>query len=90
VNPSDEKLTVGEPHDRLTHLTDDMLKKMEESEYHEGNEKVIILIQDGNRGGLVLHGYEEDGEAVMDLLTHLKVILKIHGKDLVVMPINQG
>ena len=82
---SDEKRTL-EPHDRLTWLCDAMIKTLEAHPEH-GEEKCIIFLQDGKRSGLVLHGYDDDVEAMTDLLLHVRAIFRANGKDLHFVPI---
>ena len=55
-----------------------------------GEEKCIVFLQDGKRGGLVLHGYDEDTEAMADLLIHLKMIFRANGKDIAFVPVRDG
>lgn len=65
---SDEKRTT-EPHDRLTRLCDAMTQTLEQHP-ERGEEKCIVFLQDSERGGLVLHGYDSDTEAMTDLFLH--------------------
>lgn len=84
---SDAKRTEGEPHDRLTRLCDVMTRALEaDPEYRDGD-KVIVFLDDGDRGGIQLFGYESDVDAMADLLTHLKAIFEANGKTLMIMPI---
>lgn len=82
---SDERRTP-EPHDRLTRLCDAMTKTLEEHP-ERGDEKCIVFLQDGERGGLVLHGYDDDSEAMADLLVHLRAIFRANGKELLIAPL---
>ena len=85
---SDERRTL-EPHDRLTRLCDAMTEALE-AHPERGEEKVIVFLQDGERGGLVLNGYEKDTDAMVDLLVHLRAIFRANGKDLHIVPIGKG
>lgn len=77
----------GEPHDRLTRICDAMSATMDaHPEVHE-NDKAMIFIDDGKRGGIVLHGYESDVDALADLLTHLEAIFKANGMEMHLMSI---
>lgn len=79
---SDEPVrTEGEPHDRLTRLCAAMTEALD-AHPERGEEKCIVFLQDAERGGLQLHGYETDTEAMVDLLMHLRAIFKANGKDL--------
>jgi hypothetical protein len=44
--------------------------------------KCIVFLQDSERGGLQLHGYEEDTDAIVDLFVHLRAIFRANGKEL--------
>lgn len=71
-----------EPHDRLTRMCDAAITAFEgHPEYREGD-KCIVFLDDGTQGGLVLNGYEDDAEAMTDLLLHLRAIFRANGKDL--------
>jgi GTPase len=61
-----------EPHDRLTNLCDQMAQVLHEP----GNEDIkgIILLDDGEMGGIMQHGYDDQLEAFVDLYTHLKAM----------------
>lgn len=78
-----------EPNDRLTRLCDAMSRAYE-AHPEQGEEKVIIFMQDGNRGGLELIGYDDDSEAVTDLIVHLAAILKTNGLTLQLVPVPVG
>jgi hypothetical protein len=84
--PKDIRRTM-EPHDRLTRLCDTMISALESSPECGGEEKCIIFLQDGKLGGLVMHGYERDSEAMADLLIHLMAIFEANGKKLIVLPL---
>jgi hypothetical protein len=84
---SDAKRTEGEPHDRLTRLCDAMTKALEaDAEYRDGD-KAIVFLDDGDRGGIQLFGYESDTDAMADLLIHLKAIFEANGKTLMITTI---
>lgn len=83
------KRTVGEPHDRLTRLCDAMTDALD-AHPERGKEKCIVFLQDEKRGGLQLHGYDDDTEAMADLLVHLQVIFRAAGKKLIFAPLRGG
>ena len=58
-------------------------------EYDDGV-KCCVFLQDGERGGLVLHGYDEDSEAIADLFLHLRAIFRSNGSELVIAPLGGG
>lgn len=83
----DVRRTEGEPHDRLTRLSDAAVQAIEvHDEYREGD-KAIIFLDDGTRGGIVLHGYDDDTDAMADLIIHLKAIFEANGKQFLIAPL---
>lgn len=85
---SHEKRTQ-QPHDRLTRMCDAAIKAFEVHPEHREGDKCIVFLDDGKRGGLVLHGYEKDTEAMVDLLMHLRAIFHANGKDLHLVPLER-
>lgn len=75
-----------EPHDRLTRITDTMTKCLDQHPEATGNERCVVLLSDGDDGGLVLHGYENDTDAMVDILSHLKALCEANGKSLAFAP----
>jgi hypothetical protein len=71
-----------EPVDRMTRLCATMTDALEADPEYSDNIKCCVFINDGKRSGLVLHGYDEDGHAIADLLVHLQHLLKANGKKL--------
>ena len=86
---SDEIKSV-KPHDKLTRICEAMTLAMDCSEESTGQEKAIVLIQDGNRGGMVLHGYADDKEALADFMQHAEALFKTFGVKMKVMPMPGG
>lgn len=86
---SDPIRTEGEPHDRLTRLCDAMTRTLEaHPEYQEGDKCVVFLDSDVDRaGGLVMHGYDSDSEALADLFMHLRPIFEVNGRHLLFVPL---
>ena len=78
---TDEKRTENEPHDRLTRLAD-RIARMGKDDPDYDDEKMIVFLHDGDRGGIGLFGYDSDSEAVADMLIYLRSILRANGKDL--------
>lgn len=89
---SDEvKVTFGEPHNRLTRMCDAMATTLDEHpENPEKNVKAIILVNDEENNGIVMHGYDEAGDAMVDLLLHMKAIFAANGKRVMFAPIHEG
>jgi hypothetical protein len=74
-----------EPHDKLTRLCAQMTAVLDHSPQAKGV-KCIVFLDDGERGGLQLHGYEDDMEAMVDLFIHMKAIFEANGKQLAFAP----
>ena len=49
--------------------------------------RCIVFLDDGKRGGLQLHGYDNDTEAMADLLVHLRAIFAANGKTLEIVTV---
>jgi hypothetical protein len=77
--------TEGEPHDRLTRLCAAMTDALD-AHPERGDEKCIVFLQSeaDKRGGLQLHGYEDDTDAMVDLFMHLRAMFKAQGKELMI------
>lgn len=82
--------TVGEPHNRLTRLGNEVLDVLHSlPEYREGD-RCVVFLSDGERGGTALDGYSEDAEAMVDVLMHLRAVFEANGKTLAIVPIGRG
>lgn len=77
------------PHDRLTRISDAMSKTMDlHPEKLPGDRAVIFLdSRDENRGGICIHDYDDDIEAVVDLFVHLRAIMRANGKDMEIITV---
>lgn len=84
-----DEIRTSEPIDRLTRLCAAMTEALD-AHPERGDEKCIVFLQDGERGGLQIHGYEDDTEALVDLLIHLRAIFRANGKELVIAPLARG
>lgn len=76
----------GEPHDRLTQLCAEMTAVLDAKGEEVADVRGIVMLYDGQRGGVVLHGYDDDIEAMTDLFMHLKAIFEANGKSLLLIP----
>ncbi len=74
-----------EPQDRLTRVCDAMTNTFDAHPETRATDKCMVFLDDGSRGGIVLHGYEDSTDAFIDLLMHLKAIFKAQGKQLDLM-----
>jgi len=82
--------TEHTPHSRLTRICEAMTNTMDQHPETQPADKAIIFLDDGHMGGIVLHGYTDDTDALADLLTHLKALFEANGKTLAIVPIHEG
>lgn len=78
------------PVDRLTELCAVMTDALDAALEAGEEPKCIVFLQDGQRGGLQMHGYDDDTEAIADLFMHLKAIFEANGKTLLFAPLGTG
>lgn len=71
-----------EPHDRLTRICAAMTDALESHPEARGTEKCAIFLDDDGRGGLILHGWDDDTDALVHLFMHFRAIMRANGKDL--------
>lgn len=74
--------TENSPHDRLTRICARMTDAMDADPEHRDGDRAIIMLDDGWRGGIVLHGYDSDLDGLADLLAHVRAIFEANGKTL--------
>jgi len=82
--------TEGEPHDRLTRICDAMANTFDAHPEHREGDRCAVFADGGDRAGLVLHGYDDDAEALAAVFAHLRAIFRANGKDLLFAPIQAG
>jgi hypothetical protein len=78
------------PHDRLTELCAVMTDALDAALEPGEQPKCIVFLQDDERGGLQLHGYDDDLEAMADLFMHLRAVFRANGKDILFAPLGAG
>ena len=71
-----------EPQDRLTRICDEMSKVFHDHPEHRPEDKCVVFLNNGERGGLVLVDYDDHSEAMADLLMHLRAVFQASGKRL--------
>jgi hypothetical protein len=74
--------TEGVPHDRLTRIGDAMTVAFDVHAEHREGDRCIVFLQDGQMGGIAIHGYEDDSTAIVDLLLHIRAMFAANGKSL--------
>jgi len=77
---NDEVTAHDHPVDRLTELCAEMTTPLDKSE--NDDVKAIVFLNDGERGGIQLHGYDSQAEAMAELFLHMKAVFQSMGKDL--------
>jgi hypothetical protein len=74
-----------DPSDRATRLCAAMTDALEAHPEYGDDVKGAIFLRLGDQGGLVLHAYEDDADAVMDVVQHLQAIFEANGGDVSIM-----
>lgn len=92
--PAERPTRSEEPSERLTRLCAAMTDALD-AHPERGDEKCIVFLQDSGpggsgRGGIALHGYDDDADAMVDLLVHLRSIFRANGKELHVVSVGEG
>jgi len=75
--------------DRLTRLAAAATDAFDAHPEHQVGDRCMVFVasEKDQRNGLVLHGYDKDSDAIIDLLVHLRAIFRANGRDLHVVPI---
>lgn len=82
---SDNQRTA-EPTDRLTRLCETMTDALQADPEYGDDVKCVVFLDSDTHGGLQLHGYDDDTEALANLFMHLRAIFRANGKDLLFAP----
>lgn len=80
--------TSNEPMDRLTRICAAMTEVFDEHEEHHDDDKCIVFLDDGDKGGIELHGYSDPMDAFVDLVLHIKAMLATIGKNMDIVLVN--
>jgi len=75
------------PQDRLTRIGNTMLAAFNEHGEKLGADRAIVFLKDATKGGIALAGYDDDKDAIMDLVVHLRAMFRAHGQDLHFVPV---
>jgi hypothetical protein len=79
-----------EPFNRLTRLCAAMTEALEAHPEYREDEKCVVFLHDGETSGAVLHGYDNDIEAMADVFVHMRGVFRANGKDLLFAPLRGG
>lgn len=69
-----------EPMDRLTRLSAEMTKVLDDPE--NADVRAIVLLDDETGGGVQLYNWADENEAMAHLFMHMKAVFQSVGKDL--------
>lgn len=79
--------TQDVPHDRLTRIGKDILTNLENHPEAQHGDKCIVMLHNGKMGGIALHGYENETEAIADMFVHMQAMFGAIGKELQIITI---
>ena len=83
---SQEKRT-DEPHDRLTRMCEVMTEAFDADPEHRDGDKCIVFLDDGNWGGIQMHGYDDYADGMADLMRHVEAMFKANGLTMTFVPV---
>ena len=80
MSENERPVVSREPTDRLTRLCAEMTEPCDRPE--NADVKAIVFLSDEHRGGIQMHGYDDQTQGMVDLFLHLQVMFRSVGKDL--------
>jgi hypothetical protein len=51
------------------------------------NDRAIVFLVDEKRGGIGIAGYDDESEALLDLMVHMRAIFRARGQELHFVPV---
>lgn len=75
------------PQDRLTRICDDMIATFNQHPEKRAADRAIVFLVDEVKGGIGIAGYDDDKDALVDLIVHLRAIFRARGQDLHFVPV---
>ena len=75
------------PQDRLTRICNDMIATFNQHGEKRDTDRAIVFLVDETKGGIGIAGYEDESEALVDLMVHLRAIFQAHGQELHFVPV---
>lgn len=75
------------PQDRLTHICNEMIATFNQHPEKRTNDRAIVFLVDEIKGGIGIAGYDDDADALVDLMVHLRAIFKARGQELHFVPV---
>jgi hypothetical protein len=76
------------PQDRLTRIGNTMLTAFNDHDEKRAADQAIVFLKDETKGGIALAGYDDDRDAIMDLVVHLRALFRASGLDLHFVPVD--
>ena len=70
------------PQDRLTRICDAMIATFNQHGEKREVDRAIVFLVDDAKGGIGIAGYDDDKDALVDLIVHLRAIFRARGQDL--------
>ena len=58
------------------------------AEKHSNDRAIVFLVGEA-KGGIGIAGYDDDADALVDLMVHLRAIFKARGHDLHFVPVGE-
>lgn len=75
------------PQERLTRVGNTMLGTFNGHAEKRRGDRAIVFLNDETKGGIAIAGYDDDKEAITDLLVHLRAMFRANGLDLHFVPV---
>jgi len=76
------------PQDRITRIADTMLTVFNNHAEKRGADRAIVFVTDTvKEGGIAFTGYVDNRDAIVDLIVHLRAMLRTQGLDLHFVPV---
>jgi hypothetical protein len=75
------------PQDRLTRICDTMLATFNQHDEKHETDRAIVFLVDEHKGGIGVAGYDDDKDALVDLIVHLRALFRARGQDLHFVPV---
>lgn len=75
------------PQDRLTRIGDTLLTAFNDHDEKLPADRAIVFLNDATKGGIAIAGYDDDKDAILDLVVHLRAMFRAYGHDLHFVPV---
>jgi len=75
--------------DRLGRMADAAASALEAHPEAQPGDQVIILVNDGHKGGMAFGGYPSPHAAAIDLLVYLRALFRMEGKEIRILTARQ-